>query len=101
MILGIIAGEFAREIIAKMAAENSPKTPKSTFREKFDQWTSGKMKENYFDIIAELDSVRDTTKYADLTPTQNKSFLDFHPEDFNLEEGETRTYIDPKSLSGK
>ena len=35
-----------------------------------------------------------------MTPTTKKKFLEFEPDDYQMEEGETRVYIDPKSLKG-
>ena len=35
-----------------------------------------------------------------MTPTTKKKFLEFEPDDYQMEDGETRVYIDPKSLKG-
>ena len=52
------------------------------------------------DIMAELDIMTDNLRNMDTTPTLKKSFSYFEPDDYNLEEGEIRVYIDPKSLQG-
>ena len=35
-----------------------------------------------------------------MTPITKKKFLEFEPDDYQMEDGETRVYIDPKSLKG-
>jgi len=37
-------------------------------------------------------------RQIEMTPTLKKSFSAFNPQDYNLVEGETRSFIDPKCL---
>ena len=37
---------------------------------------------------------------VEMTPITKKKFLEFEPDDYQMEDGETRVYIDPKSLKG-
>ena len=52
------------------------------------------------DILAELEIMTDNLRNLETTPTLKKSFSYFEPDDYNLQEGEMRVYIDPKSLQG-
>ena len=52
------------------------------------------------DIMTELEIMTDNLRNLETTPTLKKSFSYFEPDDYNLQEGEMRVYIDPKSLQG-
>ena len=52
------------------------------------------------DIMAELEIMTDNLRNMETTPTLKKSFSYFEPDDYNLQEGDVRVYIDPKSLQG-
>jgi len=72
-------------------------------RAKFESFTLKKNRELNMSeaaILSELDIMTDNTRNLDveMTPTTKKKFLEFEPDDYQMEDGETRVYIDPKSL---
>ena len=48
---------------------------------------------------AELDIMTENLRSTEMTPLTKKSFSAFHPDDYHLTEGETRSYLDPKSIA--
>ena len=49
--------------------------------------------------MTELDIMTENLRNLELTPTTKKSFSAFEPNEYHhLEEGENRSYLDPKSL---
>ena len=50
------------------------------------------------DVMTELDIMTDNLRHLELTPTTKKSFSVFEPNEYHLEEGENRSYLDPKCL---
>jgi len=73
-------------------------THKSTnaFKAKFETLTRKKTSD---EEIAEVDIMTENLRYLDLTPQAKKSFTAFEPEECNLMEGETRSYLDPRETS--
>ena len=54
--------------------------------------------ESDLDVMTELDIMTENLRHLELTPTTKKSFSVFEPDDYHLEEGEVRSYLDPKCL---
>ena len=51
------------------------------------------------EVMTELDIMTENLRNLELTPTTKKSFSAFEPNEYHhLEEGENRSYLDPKSL---
>ena len=77
-----------------------PVTPKSTnvLKAKFETLTRKKTPD---EDMAELDIMTENLRYLDLTPQSKKSFAAFEPEEYNLTEGETRLYLDPRCIQGQ
>ena len=54
--------------------------------------------ESDLDVMTELDIMTENLRHLELTPTTKKSFSVFEPDDYHLEEGEVRSYLEPKWL---
>ena len=65
----------------------------NAFKAKFETLTRKKTSD---EEIAEVDIMTENLRYLDLTPQAKKSFTAFEPEECNLMEGETRSYLDPR-----
>ena len=70
------------------------------WKNKFETLVRRKSKEEEsdLDVMTELDIMTENLRQLEMTPTTKKSFSVFEPTDYHLEEGENRSYLDPKSL---
>ena len=78
------------------------RTPKHSaqWRNRLDTLVRRKSKEDESDleVMTELDIMTENLRHLELTPTTKKSFSVFEPNEYHLEEGESRSYLDPKCL---
>ena len=79
------------------------RTPKHSapWKNRLDTLVRRKSKEEVSDleVMTELDIMTENLRNLELTPTTKKSFSAFEPNEYHhLEEGENRSYLDPKSL---
>lgn len=80
--------------------QTSPKTPlggQSPWRSRLGSLTMNRRKIQ--EEEAELDIMTENLRITELTPLNKKSFSAFHPGDYQLLDGDTRSYLDPKSLA--
>ena len=78
------------------------RTPKHSaqWKNRLDTLVRRKSKEDESDleVMTELDIMTENLRHMELTPTTKKSFSVFEPNEYHLEEGENRSYLDPKCL---
>ena len=79
------------------------RTPKHSaqWKNRLDTLVRRKSKEEESDleVMAELDIMTENLRNLEMTPTTKKSFSAFEPNEYHhLEEGENRSYLDPKCL---
>ena len=78
------------------------RTPKHSaqWKNRLDTLVRRKSKEDESDleVMTELDIMTENLRHLELTPTTKKSFSVFEPNEYHLEEGENRSYLDPKCL---
>ena len=80
----------------------SPKSPlgsQSPWRSRIGSFTLNRRKIQ--ETEAELEIMTENLRSLEvvMTPSTKKTFSSFHPDDYQLEEGDSRSYLDPKSLA--
>ena len=80
--------------------DQSPKSP--NVWKTFETLTRRRRKEELddSDIMTELEIMTENLRNIEVTPSAKKSFSHFQPDDYNLEEEESRVYIDPENVQG-